>query len=171
MERVSSYLGKHLWLQYLLSVLAAGAAVWLLFPERSLVSVVPRMAVASLGSAVVLLVVRRKEKRAAGGSADDLVSLDGMLRRGEAPSDPRTRRAMRDLVDQRLHRTRHRVAAQIVLAVMWATLVILMALTEGLRQTLGMAVVAGAFLAWLVMYGNLQHRRLHTMRQTLQTHS
>jgi hypothetical protein len=74
------------------------------------------------------------------------VSLDGMVRRGEEPSDLRTRQAMRDLVDQRLHRTRHRVAAQIVLAVMWAALVILMALTEGLRQTLGMAVVAGAFL-------------------------
>ncbi|MFF7871048.1 hypothetical protein ACFZCT_32025 [Streptomyces qaidamensis] len=83
-----------MWLQYLLSVLVASAAVWLLFPERSLVSVVPRMAVASLGSAVVLLVVRRKEKRAADGSADDLVSLDGMLRWGEAPSDPRTRQAM-----------------------------------------------------------------------------
>ncbi|MFF9119200.1 hypothetical protein ACF09Y_27105 [Streptomyces massasporeus] len=169
MERVNSYLGKHLWLQVLLSVLAAGAVVWLLFPERSPVSVVTRVAAASLGGVVVLLVVRRKEKRAAGGSADDLVSLDSMLRRGEVPTDPRARQAMRDLVDQRLHRTRHRVAAQILLAVMWATLVVLMALTAGLRQTLGMAVLAAAFLTCLVLYGNLQHRRLRTMREALRT--
>ncbi|MFD9981691.1 hypothetical protein ACFWZJ_15100 [Streptomyces massasporeus] len=169
MERVNSYLGKHLWLQVLLSVLVAGAVVWLLFPERSPASVVTRVAVASLGGVVVVMVVRRKEKRAAGGSADDLVSLDRMLRRGEVPTDPQARRAMRDLVDQRLHRTRHRVAAQIVLAVMWATLVVLMALTAGLRQTLSMTVLAGAFLTWLVLYGNLQHRRLRTMREALQT--
>ncbi|MBB6421612.1 hypothetical protein HDC93_007245 [Streptomyces sp. AK010] len=131
MERVNSCLGKHLWLQVLLSVLVAGAVVWMLYPERSPVSVVTRVAVTSLGGVVVLLVVRRKEKRAAGGSADNLVSLDRMLRRGEVPTDPQTRHAMRDLVDHRLHRTRHRVAAQILLAVMWATLVVLMAPTRG----------------------------------------
>jgi multisubunit Na+/H+ antiporter MnhC subunit len=169
MERVNSRLGKHLWLQVVLSALVAGAVVWLLFPERSLASVLTRVAVASLGGVVVLLVVRRKEKRAAGGSADDLVSLDRMLRRGEVPTDPQARQAMRELVDQRLHRTRHRVAAQLVLAVMWTTLVILMALTAGLGQTLGMTVFAGAFLTWLVLYGNLQHRRLHTMREALHT--
>jgi hypothetical protein len=76
---------------------------------------------------------------------------------------------MRELVDQRLHRTRHRVAAQLVLAVMWTTLVILMALTAGLGQTIGMTVFAVAFLTWLVLYGNLQHRRLHTMREALHT--
>ncbi|MFI6809039.1 hypothetical protein ACIBO6_29225 [Streptomyces luteogriseus] len=171
MERVTSQLGKHLWLQVVLSVLVAGAVVWLLFPERSLVSVVTRLVVASMGGVVVLLVVRRKEKRAVGGSADGLVSLDRMLRRGEVPTDPQARQAMRDLVDQRLHRTRHRVAAQIVLAVMWATLVLLMALTAGLSETLGMTVFAGVFLTWLVLHGNLQHRRLHTMREALQPRS
>ncbi|MEU9574764.1 hypothetical protein AB0D62_33825 [Streptomyces massasporeus] len=47
------------------------------------------------------------------------------------------------------------------------TLVVLMAFTAGLRQTLGMGVLAGAFLTWLVLYGNLQHRRLRTMREAL----
>jgi hypothetical protein len=169
MERVNSRLGKHLWLQVVLSALVAGAVVWLLFPERSLASVLTRVAVASLGGVVVLLLVRRKEKRAAGGSADDLVSLDRMLRRGEVPTDPQARQAMRELVDQRLHRTRHRVAAQLVLAVIWITLVILMALTAGLGQTISMTVFAVAFLTWLVLYGNHPHRRLHTMREALHT--
>jgi Flp pilus assembly protein TadB len=168
-ERVNDYLGKHLWLQITLSVLVASAVVLLLFPERSVVSVVTRMAVASLGGVIVLTVVRRKEKRAAGGSVDDLVSLDRKLRRGEVPSDARERRAMRDVVEQRLHRSRHRVAAQIVLAVMWAVLVVLTALTAGPRQAVGIAVVAGAFLIWLVLYGNRQYRRLRTMREALTT--
>ncbi|MFJ7181864.1 hypothetical protein ACIQXA_37170 [Streptomyces massasporeus] len=97
------------------------------------------------------------------------MSLDRMLRRGEVPTDPQARRAMRDLVDQRLHRTRHRGAAQIVLAVMWTPLVVLMALTADLGQTLGMTVLAGSFLIWLVLHGNVQHRRLRTMREALQT--
>jgi len=168
-ERVNDYLGKHLWLQITLSVLVAGAVVLLLFPERSVASAVTRTAVASLGGVIVLIVVRRKEKRAAGGSVEGLVSLDGKLRRGEVPTDPRERQAMRDVVEQRLHRTRHRVAAQIVLAVMWAVLVVLMALTATLRQAVGMAVVTGAFLIWLVLYGNRQHQRLRTMHETLAT--
>jgi len=168
-ERVNAYLGKHLWLQVALSVLIASAVVLLLFPERSAASAVTRVAVASLGGVIVLTVVRRKEKRAAGGSADDLVSLDRKLRRGEVPTDPHERQAMRDLAGQRLHRTRHRVAAQVFLAVMWSVLVALTALTASLRQTLGMAVVAGAFLIWLVLYGNRQHRRLRAMHEALTT--
>ncbi|MEV0241601.1 hypothetical protein AB0I06_16945 [Streptomyces sp. NPDC050674] len=167
MERMNSYLGKHLWLQLLLSLLAACVVVPLLYPERSLVEALPRIGGAALTGVAVLLAVRRKEKRATGGSVDDLVSLDRMLRRGEVPDQPHAREAMRELVDHRLHRTRHRVAAQVGLAVMWSAIVVLMALTTGLRQTLGMSVFAAAFLTWLVLYGNLQHRRLRTMREEL----
>ncbi|GAB2845644.1 hypothetical protein GCM10027074_10610 [Streptomyces deserti] len=169
MNRVNDCLGKHLWLQVVLSVLLASAVVLLLFPERSVASVLTRMAFASLGGVAVLIVVRRKEKRAAGGSVDSLMSLDRKLRRGDVPTDPQERQAMRDLVEQRLHRTRHRVAALVVLAVMWTAFVVLMALAAGVRQAVGSAVVAGAFLIWLVLYGNRQNRRLRTMREALTT--
>ncbi|MFJ9146880.1 hypothetical protein ACIRP7_02125 [Streptomyces sp. NPDC102270] len=41
------------------------------------------------------------------------------------------------------------------------------ALTASLPQTLGMALFALVFLGWLVLHGNLQHRRLRTMRAEL----
>jgi len=167
-ERVNALLSRHLWLQYALSVLAASALVLLLFPGRSPASVLMRMAFTSLGGIAVLIVVRRKEKRAA-GSTDGLVALDRKLRRGEVPTAPEERQAMRDLVEQRLHRSRHRVAAQILLAVMCAAVVVLTALTAGARQTVGFAVFGVVFVGWLVLYGNLQQRRLRTMRAALTT--
>ncbi|MEU9172256.1 hypothetical protein AB0D34_31465 [Streptomyces sp. NPDC048420] len=166
MDRVNDLLSRHLWLQYLLSVLAASALVLLLFPGRSPASVLARMAFTALGGIVVVAVVRRKEKRAA-GSTDSLVVLDRKLRRGEVPTAPEERQAMRDLVEQRLHRSRHRVAAQIFLVLLFGTVVVLTALTAELRQTLGFAVFSVVFVGWLVLYGNLQHRRLRTMRAAL----
>ncbi|MET7735203.1 hypothetical protein ABZT02_28120 [Streptomyces sp. NPDC005402] len=168
MERVHTLLSRHPWIQFVLSVLLASALVLLLFPERSPGSVLVRMAFTSLGGIAVVLAVRRREKRAA-GSTDGLVSLDRKLRRGEVPTAPEERQAMRDLVEQRLHRTRHRVAAQIFLVVLWGAFVVLTALTAGPRQTLGLAVLGVAFLGWLTLYGNLQHRRLRTMRTALTT--
>lgn len=53
---------------------------------------------------------------------------------------------MRDLVEARLHRTRHRVAAQVLLAVMLCGVVAATALTASLPRTLGMALFAGVFL-------------------------
>ncbi|MEG8275268.1 hypothetical protein [Streptomyces sp. AHA2] len=167
MERITAYLRKHVWLQILLSVAVASAAVLLVFPERSPASVVTRMAVSSVGCVVVLLVVRRREQRATGGSVDDLMSLDRKLRRGEVPTDPEERRVMRDLVAQRLHRTRHRVAAMIVLGVMWALFVVLAALTDGPRRTLVMSLLVGALLAWPLVSGQRHHRRLRTMDEKL----
>ncbi|MFH8800904.1 hypothetical protein ACH4F6_15085 [Streptomyces sp. NPDC017936] len=167
MERVNHFFGKHLWLQVVLSVLVACACVLLLFPERSVASVLTRTAFASLGGVAVLIAVRRKEKRAAGGSADSLVSLDEKLRRGEVPTAPQQRQAMRDLVEQRLHRIRHRRVAQGFLALLFCAVVVLTALTAGPRQTLGMALFSGGFLIWLVLYGNLQHKRLRSMHEAL----
>ncbi|MGW0843254.1 hypothetical protein ACWD26_24525 [Streptomyces sp. NPDC002787] len=47
---------------------------------------------------------------------------------------------------QRLCRIRHRVAGQVILTVLVCTAVALTALTESLRQTLGITLLAGAFL-------------------------
>ncbi|MGW0422046.1 hypothetical protein [Streptomyces sp. NPDC003015] len=167
MERVNSFLGKHLWVQVGLSLLVACAMVLLLSPGRSIASALLYVAFGSIGGFGVVLAVRRREKRAAGGSVDDLVSLDRKLRRGEVPAAPQERQAMRDLVEDRLRRGRHRVAAQVGLAVMCCAVVVATALTATLPQTLGTALFAGVFLGWLVLYGNLQHRRLRTMRAKL----
>ena len=167
MERVNAFLGKHVWVQVVLSLLVACAVVLLLSPERSVASALLYVVFASVGGVGVMLAVRRREKRAAGGSVDRLVSLDRKLRRGEVPTAPQERQAMRDLVEQRLHRSRHRVAAQVLLAVLFCAGVVLTALTASLPQTLGMGVFAGVFLGWLVLYGNRQHRLLRAMRTEL----
>ncbi|WP_225823999.1 hypothetical protein [Streptomyces naphthomycinicus] len=171
MERITVFLAKHLWVQIALSVLAASALITLIYPGRSFLSVVLRTAVVSLGGVGVALAARRREKRAAGGTTDGLVSLDRKLRTGEVPSDPQERRAMRDLVKQRLHRSRHRVAALVVLAVLFTSITVLTALTAGPRQTAGMAVLTVAFTGWMLCHGNLQHRRLRTMRAALRAES
>ncbi|MEV5881788.1 hypothetical protein AB0L74_03515 [Streptomyces sp. NPDC052020] len=167
MERVNSYLGKHLWAQIVLSLLVASAVSMLLFPGRSFGTVLVRTAVIAAGGMAIMMAMRRKEERAAGGSADRLVTLERKLRKGDVPVDPRERRAMRDLVERRLHRTRHRVAAQVFLVVLFCAVVMATAATSGPRQTIGLAVFSGAFLSWLIHYGNRQHRRLRTMRDAL----
>ncbi|MER6033828.1 hypothetical protein ABT133_07915 [Streptomyces sp. NPDC001835] len=167
MERLNDFLRRHLWVQMLLSVLLASTLILLLYPSRSAASVVTRTALCSVGGIAVVVAARRREKRAAGGSTDRLVGLDGRLREGEAPTDPAERDAMRALVEQRLHRTRHRVAAQVVLVVLFCSVTALTALTAGARPTLGFALLTVVFLGWFIPYGNLQHRRLCRMRAAL----
>ncbi|MFE9680301.1 hypothetical protein [Streptomyces sp. NPDC006285] len=168
MERVNTFLGKHVWLQFALSVLAASALVALLFPGDSVLSVVSRTALMSVGGIAVLLVVRRKEKRAA-GSTDGLVVLDRKLRRGDVPVDPAEREAMRELVDQRLHRTRHRVAALVLIGVLFGSVTVLTALTGGLRATIGFALFTVVFLGWMIADSSTQRRRLNTMDAALKS--
>ncbi|MGW2913093.1 hypothetical protein ACWC9X_21900 [Streptomyces asoensis] len=170
MERLNSFLGRHLWLQFVLSILLASALVMLLYPGRSAVSVVLRTAVVSVGGIVVVLVRRNREKKTAGGSTNGLVALDTKLRRGEVPGEPAEREAMRSLVTERLHRTRHRVAALVFLAVMFCTVTAMVALTSGTRQTIGFALLTVGFLSWSVVAGNRQQRRLRTMRAALDDH-
>ncbi|MES9525273.1 hypothetical protein [Streptomyces capoamus] len=165
--RVSRFLGRHLWLQVVLSLLAASALIMLLFPGRSFASVLVRTAVTSVGAIAVLVVRRRRERRAAGGSADDLVSLDLKLREGEVPEDPQERRAMRDLVAQRLHRTRHRRAALVLLGVLFGGLTVLLALTGNARQSIGFGVLTVVFVGWIAYQGHVQDRRLRSMRAAL----
>nr|BFD88079.1 hypothetical protein StreXyl84_74800 [Streptomyces sp. Xyl84] len=167
MERVNVFLARHLWVQIVLSVLVAAVVITLLYPGRSFLSVVVRTAVISLGGIGVALSARRREKRAAGGTTDDLVSLDRRLRTGEVPSDPRERRAMRELVGQRLHRSRHRVAALVLLGVLFGSITVLTAFTAGPRQTVGMAVITVVFLGAMLRNSRVQTRRLRTMSAAL----
>ncbi|MFD3580451.1 hypothetical protein [Streptomyces sp. NPDC058644] len=167
MEKLNTLLAKRLWLQVVLSILCASAVVMLIDPGDSVGAVLLRVAVTSTGGVIVLVIVRRKEKRAAGGSATSLASLDRKLRTGEAPTDAAEREAMRELVEQRLHRSRHRVLATAFLACLFAFIVAMTAMTSGLRQTLGFALLAVVFVGWLITNGNLQNRRLRHMRDAL----
>ncbi|MFF9765440.1 hypothetical protein ACF1GT_02250 [Streptomyces sp. NPDC014636] len=164
-------LARHLWLQLVLSVLVASALIMLLFPGRSVLSVLVRTAVMSVGAVAVVLNRRRKEKRAASGSTDDVVALDDKLRRSEVPSAPEERRAMGDLVAQRLHRMRHRVAALVGLAVLFTAVTVLMVLTGTVRQAIGFAVLTVVFIGWNIHRSNIQHRRLCAMEGALRGRS
>ncbi|MFD7439715.1 hypothetical protein [Streptomyces sp. NPDC059861] len=167
MERLNTFLTKHLWLQIVLSIPCASAVILLINPGNSAGAVLLRVAVISIGGVLVIVILRRKEKRAAGGSASSLLSLDRKLRRGEVPTEPAEREAMRALVEQRLHRTRHRVTATAFLAFLFASLVAATAVTSGPRQTTGFALFSALFVGWLIVNGNLQNRRLQRMHDAL----
>ncbi|MEU3792449.1 hypothetical protein AB0F07_22035 [Streptomyces fructofermentans] len=167
MGKLSDVLARHLWLQVVLSWVAATAVILLIYPGRSVAGVLARIAVTSVGAVWIAVRVRSREKRAAGGSAADLVSLDRQLRTGEVPAEPKRREAMRTLVDRRLHRTRHRGVALVLLAVLLTAVVVLTALTAGLRQTLGLSLFTVVFGTWAVVGGNRQQRRLLQMRERL----
>lgn len=160
-------LARNLWLQVVLSVLCAAAVVLVLFPGNSAASVLPRVAFSSIGGVIVLLVVRTREKRAIGGSSEDVVSLDAKLRKGDVPSAPEERRAMRELVGQRLHRTRHRRAALVLLCALCAAVVVGTALTAEPRATVALALFCGGFLGWMAWFGGVQIRRLRHMDRAL----
>lgn len=167
MERLNALLAKHLWLQVVLSILCASAVILLIYPGDSAVAVLLRVAVISIGGVIMMLILRRKEKRAAGGSATSLLSLDRMLRMGEVPTDQAEREAMRGLVEQRLHRTRHRVTATAFLALLLASVEAATVLTAGPRQSVGFALFSAIFIGWLIVNGNLQNGRLLRMRDAL----
>ncbi|PSM45181.1 hypothetical protein C6Y14_03650 [Streptomyces dioscori] len=168
MERVNTLLGKHIWLQFVLSVLAGSALIVLLFPGPSVLSVVIRTTVISVGGIAAVLLARRKEKRAA-GSTDGLVVLDRKLRKGDVPTDPPERDGMRALVTQRLHRTRHRKPALVFLTVLFVSVTVLTAATGGLRQTIGLALLTVVFIGCGIYNSSLQQRRLHAMDAALRS--
>nr|WP_203643493.1 hypothetical protein [Streptomyces sp. SID14478] len=149
-----------------LAVLVGAVLVQLLYPQGSFAAVLSRTASTSVGGIVVVLVIRRREKRAA-GDTDGLISLDRRLRSGDVPTEPGQRQAMRQLVDQRLHRTRHRKAALVFMAVMFVTITVLMGLTAGPRQIVGFSVLTVVFVSWLTYFSGLQNRRLHVMDAAL----
>ncbi|MEW2165529.1 hypothetical protein AB0912_21410 [Streptomyces sp. NPDC007084] len=169
LAKLSDVLARHLWLQFVLSWLAATAVVLLLYPGRSVASVLIRVAATSVGAVWLTLRARSREKRAVGGSTDALVTLEGQLRRGEVPADPERREAMRELVDRRLHRTRHRGAALVFLFLLFGGVVVLTALTAGPWRTLGFGLLTAAFLTWAVIAGQRGRRGLLRMRDLLAT--
>ncbi|MFF5158276.1 hypothetical protein ACFY3N_18895 [Streptomyces sp. NPDC000348] len=167
MERFTTFFGRHVWAQVLLVVLLGWAVIMLMSPGEPALVVLVRAAVTSVGAVAVLLVLRAREKRAAGGSGDRLVTLDRRLRHGEIPSSPADREAMLNLVEQRLHRTRHRRPALVGLYLMYALLVTAPLLLGDVRQALVCGLLGAITLPLLTWQGGRQVRRLHEVRETL----
>ncbi|MFF7335093.1 hypothetical protein [Streptomyces sp. NPDC008150] len=165
--RFSDTLARHFWLQMALSWLLTTALLLLIYPGRSLPGVLARVVATSVGGIVIVLRQRSREKRAANSSTDGLVALNKQLREGELPAEPERREAMRELVDLRLRRSRHRWWAVAFLFLLFAGITALTATTGGLRQTIGFAAVTVVFVGWLIIGGNLWQRRLHHMRDLL----
>ncbi|MFD6286486.1 hypothetical protein [Streptomyces sp. NPDC060205] len=168
MERLRTFLGKHVWLQVVLSTLIASALVVLLFPESSVLSAVIRTALISVAVVAVLLAARREERRAVGGT-ENLVTLERKVRKGDVPADPAERDAMRGLVDRRLYRSRHRVAALVLLTVVLGAVTALSALAGEERQAVIFSLFAVAFVSWSIVNSSRQHRRLTTMDAALRS--
>ncbi|MEW1873026.1 hypothetical protein AB0420_33895 [Streptomyces caelestis] len=167
MERLNTFLGRHVWAQVLLVVLLGWVVIMLMSPGEPALALLLRAAVTSVGAVAVLLVLRAREKRAAGGSGDRLADLDRRLRHGEIPSSPADRKAMLDLVEQRLHRTRHRRPALVVLWLMYALCVAAPLLLGLVRQALVCGLLGVVFLPLLTWQGGRQLRRLREARETL----
>ncbi|MBL1082369.1 hypothetical protein JK359_10300 [Streptomyces actinomycinicus] len=167
MLRIRVFLARHVGVQLVLSILAASALIMLLFPGRSVLSVLVRTTITSVGAVAVVLAQRRRERRAAGGSVDDVVALGLKLRRGEVPSAPDERRAMRALVAQRLHRMRHRVPALVLLAFLFTAGTLLTVLTGSPLQAVAFGVFAVLCVGWSIHNSNVQHRRLRSMEAAL----
>ncbi|MEZ3178160.1 hypothetical protein KYY02_05375 [Streptomyces pimonensis] len=167
MERLNTFFGRHVWAQVLLVVLLGWAVIMLMSPGEPALVVLLRAAVTSVGAVAVLLVLRAGEKRAAGGSGDRLVALDRRLRHGELPSSSAERKAMLDLAEQRLRRTRHRRPALVVLWLMYALFVAAPLLLGEVRQALVCGLLGAVVLPLLTWQGGRQVRRLREVRDTL----
>ncbi|MFB7779156.1 hypothetical protein [Streptomyces bauhiniae] len=169
MQRTNDFLLRHPWATIALSVLAATAVTWLLFPAASPWTTALRACVYCAAGAAFALARRRKEKAAAGGSTDRLVALEHSLRTGEPPTAAGDRRALRETVERRLHQSRHRVTALVFLALLFITVTVLTALTAALPRALALAALSLFFMAWMIWTSNRQTRRLTTMRTALHT--
>lgn len=167
MERINTFFGRHVWAQVLLTVLLGWAVIMLMSPGEPPLVVLTRAAVTSAGAVAVLLVLRAREKRTAHGSADRLVILDRQLRRGGIPSSLIDQKTMLNLVEQRLHRTRHRGSALVVLYLMYALLVTAPLLLGHVRQALVCGLLGAVLLPLLTWQGGRKLRRLRDMRETL----
>lgn len=170
MQRTNDFFLRHAWAPVALGVLAATTVTWLLFPGNSLLATALRACLYSAAGAAVVISRRRKEKKAAGDSTDRLIALEHSLRTGEPPAAPEDRRALREIVERRLHQGRHRVAALVFLALLFTAVVVLTGLTGltgGLPRTLALAALSVFFLAWTAWNSNRQTHRLHTMRDAL----
>ncbi|MFJ3663002.1 hypothetical protein ACIPPM_21345 [Streptomyces sp. NPDC090119] len=166
MGRINDYFIRHVWAPIVLGVIVASAVTWVLFGGNPVATVV-RACLYSAAGVGFMLSRRRKEQRAAGGSMDRLVRVEQRLRAGETPSDPDDRRIMREIVERRLHQTRHRVPALVFLALLFAAVTVLTGLTASPWRTVGLAVFGVVFLGWMIWNSNRQTHRLRTMRDAL----
>lgn len=166
MDRINGVFARHLWLQFAVAWVAATGVVLLFSPGSSPLGVLVRVVACSAGAVWMTVRRRHREEKAAGGGTD-LVVLNRMLRRGETPSDPQQRRAMGELVDQRLGRTRHRTAALVGMAVLLAAVVTAVAFTAGMWRTIGYGAYGVAFFGYLFFAGRIGVRRLHRMHRAL----
>jgi hypothetical protein len=166
MERIGEFYSRHLWLQFATSWVVATAMVLILYPGHSVLGTVLRVAAGSAVSVWLTLRRRHREEKAAGGTGG-LLRLQHLLRKGEAPSDPRERQAMGELVDRRLHRSRHRKAALVFMVVLLGTVTAMVASMSGLWYTVAYGALNVGFLVYLWFAGRLGLMRLHRMRRLL----
>ncbi|MEU4112737.1 hypothetical protein [Streptomyces sp. NPDC027717] len=171
MRRINDFFIRHTWAAIVLGVVVASVLTWVLYPGRSPGATVVRTCLYSVAGVAVVLARRRKEKGVVGGSTERLVSVEQHLRTGEVPSDPEERAAVREIVERRLHQTRHRGVALVFLAVLIAGATVLFGLTGGPLRTVGLAVFGVVFMGWLIWNSNRQTRRLRTMRDALRSNS
>ncbi|MBY8880853.1 hypothetical protein [Actinacidiphila acidipaludis] len=90
-----------------------------------------------------------------------------MIRKGQVPTDPARRDAMRDLVDQRLHRTRHRKTALVVMAVLLTAVAASTFFTTSPPRAAAYCVFSAASFAYLVVVGGAALHRLRRLRDSL----
>ncbi|WP_327287314.1 hypothetical protein [Streptomyces sp. NBC_01198] len=166
MERFGEFYSRHLWLQFATGWLVAAAMVLTLYPGHSVLGTLVRVGGSSAAGVWLTLRRRHREERTAGG-ADDLLRFDRMLRKGEAPSDPQERQAMGELVDRRLHSTRHRTAALVFLVILFGSVTAMAASMSGLWRAIAYGALNVGFLVYVYFVGRLGVMRLRRMRRLL----
>jgi uncharacterized membrane protein len=169
MHRINEVFTRHQWLQFVCAWVLATGTVLLIFPGSSPLATLLRAVLYSAVTVWFAVRRRRQEKAVAGGSADDLATLNHMLRAGKVPSDPARRDAMRTLVDQRLQRVRHRKAALVFLGGLLAVTAAGMFFTVTLTRALAYCAVCGACFAYIFVAGGVALHRLRWMRESLES--
>ncbi|MFG1811970.1 hypothetical protein [Streptomyces sp. NPDC049040] len=164
MERIDEYFSRHLWLQFAVAWVVATGLVLAVFPGHSVLGVLIRVVLCSAVGIGSALRRRHREERAVGGT-DSLLHLNHLLRKGEAPSDPRQRQAMRELVDRRLHRVRHRKAALVGMAVLLGGTTAMAASIASPVRSIAYGAYAAFFFVYLYFVGRLGITRLRRMRR------
>jgi FtsH-binding integral membrane protein len=167
MHRIYDVLARHLWLQFACGWVLATGAVLLVYPGRSPLSVLVRVVLCSAGAVWLAVRRRRREEAAAGGEADDLMTLDHMLRAGKVPGDPAQREAMSTLVDYRLRRTRHRTAALVFLGVMLAGVAVATVFATTALRAAAYCVFCAVVFGYCFVAGGMALDRLRRMREKL----
>ncbi|MEO3749150.1 hypothetical protein [Streptomyces sp. B6B3] len=167
MGRLTSWLTQHMWAQIALMVLVAWTLILIISPDTASAETLYRVAGSAIAVTGIVLVFRRRERRAAGGSARHYATLDHALKRERVPDDPAERRALRNLVAQRLRTTRHHRMALVLLYALFASLVAATLATGDVREIVGFGALSAGFLGWITWYSTHQRRLLKRMHTRL----